>query len=938
MNNNIYKKLLSFLTLIALTSSFLTTQALTLVQPNPNLQLNQTNLQQIQNFKAVKPAYNPQIILNKKVWSFLINTKPLLNKEVLELTPVTASNAWKILKTWNVTNNFKKNFVVKPKWSNFNALVLKLDQRGLNEVLSKTNQMKTTYSKYKNIGIWKLEVYTPKLERLPDRLVLTSKSIIKFKTKKEFDNIKKYYKLNKKTIYQALSNKVNLHNKNFLAPKVNFKLEDFYKDFYYHCKKISSCKNTLASKLWISTLALYARSYKSSDAEIIEQLILSDKSESQIVNEEKIEISLLPVDPLSKNNFNYNLRTDPKLVRISAFKIQNTFNNLKAISWINQKIIDAIKQEAALKDQLDKICKSYTWAQKTACEKLASEYIKPEPKNYEKILINGITIWNEYSYRFHRYWSKTFLWRKVTIYEVDVKLEFGYGFGIRIPIKAKININKPVIRADATDKKYKATIEVKTVDATAQQYREAWIDNSQIFDWKEFVFTVYAYVKWKLVLVNHTVFNKTYDLIKLLWELLWISWLHSFDESKNFTPPFAWTNLITLLNKEFWIPIYSKSFWIWGWTIYWDILFQVFIDWYIKAYCKTLNSIWSSCNRDLEFRSLAPKVLELEAIKNVNDKKNNVLWEYNEYWIILKDFRYIPQLVAAIKSRARLHWWYDIKFRDDDGDISTPRYEIYRFTIDLPELWAHVWYWINWRYELTEEQKQISATANKYYQKLKIILNNPLSGHKIPDWVIWNHWIDWNIWNWINWNIWNWVDWHIWGKIPRIPWKVNTWSWEDNNSWNNNQEDIQENPWDNWSWYTPVPWEEDNSWNASDRWDTSWEDNSWDDYYPWVEWRPTESEDVPDNIEDIDKTRWWLLNWKWVYPEDLELRVVPKTAISLVQNFFKKRTPAKRAKLYSQILTMIENYENNPVLKVKKARLINILKDLRDIMVVYRLR
>jgi hypothetical protein len=35
---------------------------------------------------------------------------------------------------------------------------------------------------------------------------------------------------------------------------------------------------------------------------------------------------------------------------------------------------------------------------------------------------------------------------------------------------------------------------------------------------------------------------------------------------------------------------------------------------------------------------------------------------------------------------------------------------------------------------------------------------------------------------------------------------------------------------------------------------------------------------------------------------------------------------------------MINTYENNPTLKVKKARLIKILKDLRDIMVVYRLR
>ena len=369
--------------------------------------------------------------------------------------------------------------------------------------------------------------------------------------------------------------------------------------------------------------------------------------------------------------------------------------------------------------------------------------------------------------------------------------------------------------------------------------------------------------------------------------------------------------------------------------------------------------MWWSCNRDLEFRTNAPKILELTPVVNTNNKKVNEIWEYNEYWIILKDFRYIPQLVAAIKSRARLHWRYDIKFRDDDGDISTPRYEIYRFTLDLPELWAHVWYGIWWKYELTEEQKQIAATANKYYTKLKIVLNDNVFGNKwtLPDnfghnWTVPNWWIDWNIWNWTDWTL---PDnfWVPWKTIPwkwKIPWK-NPWSsnWNQDNwnqSWNSewqrwNVNDNQgEQGWNNnWFWQA-----DDNSWWEEDNWfGEQWqlaEDNNQEDYYPWVEWRPAEwqEEDIPENIDQIDTSRGWLLNWKWVYPEDLELRFVPKTAIGFVKNFFEKRTPAKRAKLYSQILMMIETYENNPTLRVKKAKLIKILKDLRDIMVVYRLR
>gem|GEM_PF-3355407 len=46
------------------------------------------------------------------------------------------------------------------------------------------------------------------MQRLPDRLVLKSKTRIKFNTTEEFNNIKKYYKFNQATIYQALSQKI----------------------------------------------------------------------------------------------------------------------------------------------------------------------------------------------------------------------------------------------------------------------------------------------------------------------------------------------------------------------------------------------------------------------------------------------------------------------------------------------------------------------------------------------------------------------------------------------------------------------------------------------------------------------------------------------------------------------------------------------------------
>ncbi len=948
MKNDIFKKFLSFLSLIALLFSFAWVSAFTTLQPinwiNTIKPIN--TVTKYTSFKAIKPVYNPKIMMDKKVGSFAINSKKILNKQVLELVPITASNAWKIMNTWTVSNNFSKNFIVKPVWSKFESLVLRLDQKWLTEALSRTNEMKSVYARYKNKGLWKLEIQIPKLQRLPDRLVLTSKSKIKFKTKAEFDNIKKYYKLDKKTVYQALSNKVKLKNKNFMAPKVNFGQEDFYADFYKWCMRVSTCRTWLLKKLPKKTASKWSylsRKYSSGDNLAIENFIFTNEEESEMISEEKIEISLLPVNPLSSVNFNYNLRKTPGLVRISGTKINSVFKDLQLVAKINTDILDAINERTQLIDKVDKICKSYTWNEKTACEKLASEYLNPKDKSYEKILINGITLGNEYRYSYYTSWTKTFLGREVKIYEVDISLEFGYGFGIRIPIKVKVNIDKSTIPKDTLNKKYKASIEVKTINANAQQYRDAWIHSTQIFGWKEFVFTVYANLYWKLVLVNHTVFNETYDLIELLWKLLNINWMHSFDKSKDFTPPFAWNNLIWLLNKEFWVPVYWKNYSVWWWTLYADILFQVYIDWYIKAYCKTLNSFWWSCNRDLEFRSVAPKILELTPILNNNTKKTNELWEYNEYWIILKDFRYIPQLVTAIKTRARLNRWYDIKLRDDDGDVSSPRYEVYKFTLDLPELWAHVWYWEWWRYELTEEQKQISATDNKYYSKLKTVIDSS----------VWKYYPELSAWFGKQ-DIWR-AD--LWKKIPweidfwEIPWKKpwkwdigkNPWKWDIPWripwNWNSNNDNWQAEVWNNNWWQNSPVWENDeNDEYPWVEWTPSWEDSAWDDYYPWVEWRPSEDQEevIPDDVTDF--SRGWLLSWEWIYPEDLELRFVPKTAIDFVINFFEKRTPAKRAKLYSQILMMLETYENNEKLRVKKAKLINILKDLRDIMVVYRLR
>ncbi len=714
MKTHFYKKIVSFLFIFSLFFWYIETYALTTLTPVLN-----TNLQLTQDLEI----YNPKIITTSNIWSFLVNNIATLNKETLYLTWITSINAWKVLKTWNIDSSFNKNFVIKPIWTDYDFLVMKLDRKGLNEALEKTSLAKNTYEQYKTVvwWIWELEVQNPKLEMMPDRLVLTSNIKIKFKTKKELENIKKYYQLNNATIFKSLQTKQELVNSKDIFENVSWlEKANSFKYLYEACLKDTTCKTILASKLWISSTIIQTRFYKTSDNQLIEDVFFDESEYSVIEQEEKIEISLIPVNPLWSKTFYNNLIISPEAVRISSVDINNIFINIDKISKISKKVAQASQEASNISDTLKNICKSYTSTiEKTACEKLASEYLNPKNKTYEKILINGITLWNEYKYSFkarRKKWS-------VVIYDIDVGVDFGFGFGIRIPIKAKIDINKSIIQAwvNTSAKKFNASIQVQTINATAQQYTDAWIVPSQVFDWKEFVFKVYANLHWKLVLVNNTIFNQTYDLMALLWELTWVEWLDSIDESKDFIPPFAWINTIKLLEKEFWIQVYKKEFWMWGWTLFADLSFQAYIDWYIKAFCKTINSSSSYCNKNLEFRSVSPKILEFEGNINTQELKQDLLWQYNDYGLILNDFQYIPQLVSFIKSRARLHYRYDISIYSNSDDISTPWYEIFKYTIDLPALWAHTWYWVDWQYILTEEQKQLKATDNKFYHNLKEI-------------------------------------------------------------------------------------------------------------------------------------------------------------------------------------------------------------------------
>ncbi len=647
----------------------------------------------------------------KNTGSFAISTKPISNKTVIELTDITASNAGKVLNTWTVNSSFNKNFVVRPKGTNYNFLVMKLDKDGLDKSLAKTKFLQQTYQQYKSkYPLWTLSVQTPVLERLPDRLRLKSKVLIKFKTKAELENIKNLYKIDIQNINIKWAKKL-INRKGIM--NWNISESEIQKSMFKKCMQVSKCYNQLSKLTWKSYKQLrfyltYKWNLPSFIVDAMEDMMNDENEESTIEETETIDISLLPVDVFSQNNFNLNLEKDPSRVRITLPKINASFVNLQNLILIQQVIIQA-EQTPTPSEQLNAVCNQYSWDLKTACLSLAASYLSPSEKTYNKLLINGFTLWNEYSVS---YTSKRHKWGR-DIYDLELTLSAWYGFGIRIPIEAKVKIKNWVIPV-WWDKNFRADITVTTKDASRAEYAQAGIPTSKLFDGKEFVFTVYSYFDTKLDLMEHSVVDYRIDLIALLWQLLWIDWLHSIDYSKDFTPPYLWQNTITLLEKTYSVQLYKKWLWVWWGTLYGDVKFRAYIDWWIKLMAEPMNAKWRTTNstnsKQLSFTHSPLKFVNLTAI-STNDTEDDMIWTYNKYGIILRDFKYIPQLISTINIRWRLHVRRDIRVNDGTKDISTPYYEVYKFTIDLPSLWAHS--------GVGEENKKLEATDNKLYHKLK---------------------------------------------------------------------------------------------------------------------------------------------------------------------------------------------------------------------------
>jgi len=88
--------------------------------------------------------------------------------------------------------------------------------------------------------------------------------------------------------------------------------------------------------------------------------MIEDETEESIIEEtEIIDISLLPVNVFSENNFNFNLQKKPSAVRIKLNQIKSSFKKLKKFMLIQKSLIQILPTETADK-QLQEICNKYS--------------------------------------------------------------------------------------------------------------------------------------------------------------------------------------------------------------------------------------------------------------------------------------------------------------------------------------------------------------------------------------------------------------------------------------------------------------------------------------------------------------------------------------------------------------------------------------------------
>lgn len=587
-----------------------------------------------------------------RIWQTILNDSKTV---IVSLTGITASNAGKILNQRTGINNFKTKFILT--W----WVVKTLNLQNLQESFKKTNEIKLKINsvKSKNIDIWTVQTLDPELIQYPDRIRVSQKLKLIFDTNEQFQNYKKHID----TDIKETDNKKKLDN---------FILEKLVKE----CKKNTKC------------------AWKLSDIEIkkkVENWL--NWSQKTITTEEYVDYNLIPLDLEQIEEINsptFNLNQDPKDVRISLETINYRLKDLYEINNIERIInsdLNLLTWTTSYSGNAELYCKNFYIPEERnydLCVRLKNSLDNMRWNKKTWYLLNGFTIWDSYSIMWKKSLRVNYLVDDKEVFYWRFNATFGYAFWLRIPMEYELDIQHAYFPINSWIPSPNAKIKFKidTIDADAQRYKALWLSNDKIHEGKEFVLKLYANAGARIDLLDETVFDKNWNLISLLGDLLWIEGLDDADRSKDFKTPFGEDERINILDLNYDIPVYSISIA----SINANLQIKSYIEWVIKFAYEKIN-MWNISN-NVEVNNTDWIDLSWVARFKSNDYLMDQIWGYSKFGIILKDFFYFPRFITDIKVWANIR--VDIPLRGSEKFNIWP-YTVYHFEFEWPWLWRHSW-------------------------------------------------------------------------------------------------------------------------------------------------------------------------------------------------------------------------------------------------------
>lgn len=671
-------------------------------------------------------------------WSYKINFED-----------INANNAWTVMQKWSWKNNLPTEFILE-KW-----VKLKIDKEEYSKKLVKLSNVNKNKASLEMQWIW-VNYIEPELRLLPDRVQVIEKVELTYNNNTQLEKIKadvygwSDFELSNSAISAIEGNKLQKTGNNKYISAETKSREQLKKTLLWDESKAP--KSTVEYEQWVvdglKELCLQSEAEggfwkKASDCTDAKIRTEIENGAKVLTVEEKVEFSIIPPSSIG---WDFNLlKMDPKDVRISRNQILTIFENY----WIMmEQINDPIEypfeaQEARVLEENpfnDAHCENRHAANPDLiddCKNLIKKKNRTTREIYTKNLLNGFTLWESNSYTFSdsiRVWVRK--WKK-TIAKASITFYYSYWFGLRFPIQSKVIVEDSMMDDFWWNSRdYRVAIWLKTLNGTWAYYNSVWLPDEKIFDWKEFVmefgawFKVYLRAIWVGVIIDEDI--GLMSVIARLFRDKLINDLNidpelvddiiennKFDKGRDFRPPLAWDDRVSLFDVSTEIPLYS-------WAVievFVEIILESFIDWEIKVDCTDINSVgWCNDSTLLYDKDsttdVAPlgnntpwmKWKEYSSTATYNDewRDEDILGFYNNYWVTLDNFRYIPVITldAFLRWWARIYipiyWWKTFK---------TDKYKIFSMELDIEsDLWG-THDWTSWFVDATLKNKIYWSSA-----------------------------------------------------------------------------------------------------------------------------------------------------------------------------------------------------------------------------------